>query len=64
MKKFYEIPVVEITVFDVEDVITASAGTVSTNDVSDINAFIDTVEEQYTVAGTQATVGAYSSYQW
>jgi hypothetical protein len=49
MKKFYELPVVEITVFDVEDVITTSVTKVNTAE-GDINQHINDITNNY--AGT------------
>jgi hypothetical protein len=59
MKKFYEIPVVEITVFDVEDVITASAGTVSTNDMdnAELGTLITAIQNDAKYSNVQ--VGTY-----
>jgi hypothetical protein len=63
MKKFYESPVVEITVFDVEDVITASVDTTGMDDTA-LTAHIDTVVEVYETAGTAAEIKGFSSYTW
>jgi hypothetical protein len=43
MKKFYESPVVEITVFDVEDVITASVFDTREMGVDDLNALVTNI---------------------
>ena len=65
MKKFYESPIVEITVFDVEDVITTSVATINTatdwtaDDVAkDIAAYAGMVDAN--------AVGHYknSTYNW
>ena len=47
MKKFYELPVVEITVFDVEDVITVSATSTLGLEGETLQAFLTDVESQY-----------------
>lgn len=62
MKKFYENPMVEITVFDVEDVITTSVAvtTVDTLNMSEE----DLTELQTAVAGTADSVVDYNSYKW
>lgn len=65
MKKFYESPIVEITVFDVEDVITTSAGGTGTVDTlewtkSDVEANTATYAGQLGVN----KVGHYGSYNW
>ena len=66
MKKFYELPVVEITVFDVEDVITTSIVSTRNLEGDDLAAFSAGVEAQY--GGTKGTVvtGDYNStsYTW
>ena len=63
MKKIYESPIVEITVFDVEDVITTSAGTATIDTTS------WTATDAEAVAGYAAKVGAdkvgvYSTSSW
>ena len=66
MKKFYENPVVEITVFDVEDVITTSVtgviivDTATTDAVAEIQTAIEAAELQ----NTTVAVNRYSSYTW
>lgn len=65
MKKFYESPIVEITVFDVEDVITTSAGgTVETLewDAETVGQF-NTSSEYAGAVGANA-VGHYNAYTW
>ncbi len=68
MKKFYESPVVELTGFSAEDVITTSAITIDTTkgieNVADFNA---AVAAQYGVAETNMTSFQYNaegSYNW
>lgn len=63
MKKIYESPIVEITVFDVEDVITTSVATINTatewtaaNVAADVAAYATKVGAD--------TVGHYGSYNW
>jgi len=65
MKKFYESPIVEITVFDVEDVITTSAG-----GAGPVDTLTWTKEDVEASAATYAgqlgvnQVGHYDSYNW
>jgi ribosomal protein S11 len=64
MKKFYESPVVEITVFDVEDVITASA---NTNTLTMTDAELNTlVSDIQGAQGVKTNVSVYdsNSYTW
>ena len=63
MKKFYESPIVEITVFDVEDVITTSVATINTATEWDANTVKNNVAEYAAKVGTDA-VGHYGSYNW
>lgn len=65
MKKFYENPVVEITVFDIEDVITASSIAVDTT--GDADAAVTEIQNAINAANLQNTtvaVNKYSAYQW
>ena len=65
MKKFYEIPVVEITVFDVEDIITASA--VSTLDIEgeELATFKQDAEAKYaSETNSDVFIDTYSAYIW
>ena len=65
MKKFYETPMVEFTVFDVEDVITTSAIAVETAGMTEqqIDALIAEIESA-AVSGTPDVLGNYNSYSW
>lgn len=66
MKKIYESPIVEITVFDVEDVITTSAGGGVTS-VDTITWTADDVAgdaKSYAAKVGADTVGHYNSYTW
>lgn len=62
MKKIYESPIVEITVFDVEDVITTSA-TTATVDTLDWTADDADAATHAAKVGAKA-VGYYSAYNW
>ena len=63
MKKFYNSPVVEITVFDVEDIITASA--ISTAQYVDENGQVDSTFAGEIKTNTGITTTAWSdSYTW
>lgn len=62
MKKFYESPVVEITVFDVEDVITTSVKNVNDMTVDELNTFTAAVEQKY--QANNVIVSDYNSYNW
>ena len=69
MKKFYESPVVELTGFSAEDVITLSAAGVAEITVDDGNAaaFAEALNGKYdNVTGyvINATTKASTSYQW
>ena len=65
MKKFYENPVVEITVFDVEDVITTSVtGVIVDTTTTDAVAEIQTAIEAAELQNTTVAVNRYSSYTW
>lgn len=64
MKKFYNSPVVEITVFDVEDIITASAIEVSTNNMSTEEAAVLTGALEASGITSDNTVGWNGSYTW
>lgn len=64
MKKFYEAPVVELTGFSVEDVITTSV-------VSEINTLEVMTQEQVNALNAAATYNGYDrtmqyngAYQW
>ncbi|MBR5613975.1 MAG: hypothetical protein IKW64_01550 [Clostridia bacterium] len=66
MKKFYESPIVELTVFDVEDVITTSAitsiDTAATG--TDVEALIADIQGK-TYNGGAVNAAAYNnSYSW
>lgn len=64
MKKFYESPIVELTVFDAEDVITTSAIVI---DTAATGANLETLvnEIQKAAYGNVEKVEAYnSSYNW
>ncbi len=66
MKKFYESPIVELTVFDVEDVITTSAITSidTAADGTDVDALIADIQRK-TYNGNAVNAAAYnSSYNW
>ena len=63
MKKFYESPVVEITVFDVEDVITTSVKNIDTTD-GNVSKYIDDVKENYAGAANLNVVNNFGSYTW
>ena len=61
MKKIYESPIVEITVFDVEDVITTSVVRIDTtswtaNDVESLNNYASQLNAN--------KVAQYSTYSW
>lgn len=63
MKKFYNSPVVEITVFDVEDIITASA--ISTEQYVDENGQVDAAFATEVKTNTGVTTTGWSStYTW
>ncbi len=62
MKKFYESPIVEITVFDVEDVITTSATTATVDTLVWTAADADAATHA-TKVGADA-VDYYSAYNW
>ena len=66
MKKFYESPIVELTVFDVEDVITTSAiGGIDTTTTAGVDALIADIQNATTTAGGAVGAKAYnSSYNW
>lgn len=66
MKKFYELPVVEITVFDVEDVITTSIVSTRNLEGADLAAFTAGVEAQYGGDNGTVVTSAYEggSYTW
>lgn len=66
MKKFYELPVVEITVFDVEDVITTSIVSTRNLEGDDLTAFTAGVEAQYGGDNGTVVTGDYNSnsYTW
>ena len=63
MKKFYESPIVEITVFDVEDVITTSAAVTTSVDTLTWTPQDADAATHKTQVGADA-VGYYSSYTW
>ena len=59
MKKIYEKPMVELTKFDVEDIITASGIVVDTSSLSN--------EEKNAITDPVKTAGSYDAvgvYQW
>ena len=59
MKKIYEKPMVELTKFDVEDIITASGTSFSTKD--EVN---QTAEIQASVKAADGGYDAVSVYNW
>ena len=68
MKKFYEAPVVELTGFSAEDVITTSVATIyntATDGIGDAQAFEAAVAAKY---GANVKIVDYTgkneSYQW
>ncbi|MBR2453188.1 MAG: hypothetical protein IKB32_03985 [Clostridia bacterium] len=65
MKKFYESPIVELTVFDVEDVITASGIVNTITDGEDVEALIQAINNN-TYTGTVDAAEKYvaGSYNW
>ncbi|MBQ2931307.1 MAG: hypothetical protein IJE62_00470 [Clostridia bacterium] len=65
MKKFYKNPVVEITVFDVEDVITVSVVGTTLSDVA-AEQLIDAIENNNAVIENTSVIAAkkYSAYNW
>lgn len=63
MKKFYESPVVEITVFDVEDVITTSVTNIDTTD-GNVAKYIEDVKNNYAGTADIKVVNDFSSYTW
>lgn len=68
MKKFYENPVVEITVFDVEDVITTSltglnGGSTLSEDAAD--ELVRAIEDGAKIDNTTVIAARkYSAYNW
>lgn len=66
MKKIYESPIVEITVFDVEDVITTSAGggVTSVDTISWTAENVESDAANYAAKVGADTVGHYNSYTW
>ena len=64
MKKFYESPIVELTVFDVEDVITTSAVNTGTMDVSSIDTLVDQINQSEYAMNNNIRVGNYNTYTW
>lgn len=68
MKKFYENPVVEITVFDVEDVITTSlTGLNGGSTLSDAAAdeLVQAIEDGAKIDNTTVIAARkYSAYNW
>jgi len=66
MKKFYESPIVELTVFDVEDVITTSA----VLPVTEINTLTEDVSAVVTAinagdyTGVVDSASTYGAYNW
>lgn len=64
MKKFYESPIVELTVFDAEDVITTSAVVIDTAATgANLEALVSGI--QTAAYGNVEKVEAYnSSYNW
>ena len=64
MKKFYESPVVEITVFDVEDVITASVQSTNAMNTDQLDALVSDIEGTYTNTDATVSVSNFGSYTW
>lgn len=68
MKKFYENPVVEITVFDVEDVITTSLTGLnggSTLNEAAANELVKAIEDGAKIDNTTVIAARkYSAYNW
>lgn len=69
MKKFYEAPVVELTGFSAEDVITTSVATIydtATDGIGNAEAFEAAVAAQYKVDAANVKVVDFNggSYQW
>ena len=65
MKMIYESPMVELTVFDTEDIMTASVrSTTVEENAAALSA--DVLAEEYTSKNTRAKFGKYSggSYTW
>ncbi len=65
MKKFYKNPVVEITVFDVEDVITVSVVGTTLSDGAAAQ-LIEAIENDSAVIENTSVIAAkkYSAYNW
>lgn len=64
MKKFYESPIVELTVFDVEDVITAS-GEIEVNTLeADVEALKATINGSTYANANEVKATTYGSYNW
>lgn len=65
MKKVYEKPMVELTVFDAEDIICASTINTDTG-AAGTDAYVEILTGKYTNANTKAKFGNYKSgsYTW
>ncbi len=64
MKKFYESPIVEFTVFDVEDVITTSAVDTANLNAQDLEALITEINNSSTAAAPIKAAKYGSTYSW
>ena len=64
MKKFYESPMVEFTVFDVEDVITLSILPGATMGMSEAEVTELVQDIETTLGVTVANKGNFSTYNW
>ena len=64
MKKFYESPVVEIAVFDFEDIMKTSSNTAT--DPSAATALINDIEAEIEAGNARGFVGygKYTAYKW
>ena len=62
MKKFYEKPVVEITKFAFEDIMTATPSNVVLVEANGINA--QTVIDQIEAANANVQAKRFSTYKW
>ncbi len=66
MKKFFEMPVVEITVFDVEDVITTSVTEIDTlqaQNAAEVEALMAKINDA-TIANVNYQNYSTGSYNW
>ncbi len=64
MKKFYESPIVEFTVFDVEDVITTSAVDTAILNEQDLDALVTEINNSSTDAAYIKAAKYGSTYNW